>query len=204
MSETVAILTPRQRLQLSWRVNGGFRVLDIAGEVDAFTRDLLRECLMTAAVSDDGRGDSIVLNLAGVSFLDSAGLGVLVGAWRRMQAGEGILALAAPSRQVRRIFTITGLSRTFRIYDTEMQAVHACQRLASGAYGTLTIVGARPVGCRQAGPPEPGHGRQSLLLPAERLALAATARPARVGRSGKRAPTPRRLSVPFQPRQGPP
>ncbi len=97
MSETIAALTPAQRLQLTWRLSGGVHVVDVAGEVDVFTCGVLRDRLLAAVTDSDGH--SVVVNLAGISFLDSSGLGILVAIWHRMQARQGILALAAPPRQ---------------------------------------------------------------------------------------------------------
>jgi anti-sigma B factor antagonist len=139
MSETITTLTPGQRLHLRWRLNGGIRVVDVVGEVDVFTCRLLRDRLLMA-VTDDGGGHSLIVNLAGVSFLDSSGLGILVGVWHRMQACPGILALAAPTRQVQRIFNITGLAKAFSVYDTEVQAVQACRGRDGVACRTLKIV----------------------------------------------------------------
>ena len=52
----------------------------------------------------------LVLNLADVSFIDSTGIGVLVGVWRRTKATDGSLALATPSRQAQSVLDATGLT----------------------------------------------------------------------------------------------
>jgi anti-sigma B factor antagonist len=78
-------------------------------------------------VSDENyRG--LVVNLAGVTFIDSTGIGVLVGVWRRVRATDGSLALAAPSRQVQGILNATGLTKVLSIYSVEADAVQACVR----------------------------------------------------------------------------
>jgi anti-sigma B factor antagonist len=53
----------------------------------------------------------LVVNLASVNFMDSTGLGVLVGVWHRLGARHSSLALAAPSRQIQRILDTTGLTK---------------------------------------------------------------------------------------------
>jgi anti-sigma B factor antagonist len=68
------------------------------------------------------------VNLDNVDFIDSTGIGVLIGVWRRAQAGRGNLALAAPSRRTRRIFDIAGVSEIFSIHDSVAEAVQACCR----------------------------------------------------------------------------
>jgi anti-sigma B factor antagonist len=67
------------------------------------------------------------VNLASVSFLDSTGVGVLVGIWHRVGATRGCLTLAAPSRQARGVLETTGLAKVLPIYDTEAAAVQACR-----------------------------------------------------------------------------
>ena len=117
-----------ERLQLGYRLISGITVVDVAGEVDVLTCGLLRDRLLLAVT--DAYRRSLVINLAEVRFLDSAGLGVLIGVRHRMQATDGVMALAAPSRQARKVLHTAGLTGTFLIYDTEAQAVQACQQPA--------------------------------------------------------------------------
>jgi anti-sigma B factor antagonist len=119
-----------QRLQLGYRLISGVTVVDVAGEVDVHTCGLLRDRLLLAVTDAPRR--SLVINLADVSFMDSTGLGVLTGVWHRMQAAEGTMALAEPSRQVRTVLDTAGLTGTFLICDTEAQAMQACRRPACG------------------------------------------------------------------------
>jgi anti-sigma B factor antagonist len=104
--------------------------VDVVGEVDVLTCGLLRDRLLLA-VTDDARR-SLVVNPADMSFIDSTGIGVLVGVWHRMQATEGILVLAAPSRQARAVLDTTGLTSAFSVCDSEAQAVQACRQWAGG------------------------------------------------------------------------
>jgi anti-sigma B factor antagonist len=118
-----------ERLQLGYRLISGVTVVDVIGEVDVLTCGLLRDRLL--AVTDDARR-SLVVNLADVSFIDSTGLGVLVGVWHRMQAAQGILVLAAPSPQARTVLDATRLTQAFSVCATEAQAVQACRESAGG------------------------------------------------------------------------
>ena len=67
----------------------------------------------------------IVLDLEGVQFMDSAGLGELV-AWKKraLQLG-GDMHLLRPHKRIRDMFELTALTRVFRIFDTEAEAVAA-------------------------------------------------------------------------------
>jgi len=73
-------------------------VLD--GEIDIATAPAIRRILL-AAIS--GGNVQLAVNMSGVTFIDAAGIGVLVAAANRARQAEGGLSLLAPSRQVRRL-----------------------------------------------------------------------------------------------------
>lgn len=116
----------QERLVLQYRLDGGVAVVRVSGEVDVATCGLLRDGLLRVVGDEYYRG--VVVNLAGVNFIDSAGIGVLVGVWHRARASDGSMALAVPSRQVQGILEITGLTKVFPIFNSETEAVQAwCQ-----------------------------------------------------------------------------
>src|SRR4029077_5495580 len=104
------------RLRLDYCLDGGVAVVKVTGEVDVSTSSSLRDSLLRVITDENHQG--LVVNLAGVSFLDSTGVGVLVGIWHRVCATPGCLTLAAPSRQVRGVLETTGLTKVFHIYGT--------------------------------------------------------------------------------------
>jgi anti-anti-sigma regulatory factor len=75
---------------------------------------------------DEGHS-RLVVNLGSVSFIDSTGLGVLVGVWHRLSPNDGVLALAAPSAEVRGLLEATSLSKPFSICENTAEAVQACR-----------------------------------------------------------------------------
>jgi anti-sigma B factor antagonist len=102
-------------LSLSTRTVASHLVLEVGGEVDLYTAPELRERL-TALV--EGGNRRIVVDLGRVEFLDSTGLGVLVGALRRLRGVDGELALVCAQERLLKIFRITGLDRVFTLYDS--------------------------------------------------------------------------------------
>jgi anti-sigma B factor antagonist len=114
--------SPGGRLVLECRLEQGIPVVRVGGEVDVSTSGELRSSLL-AAVSTKA-SQSLVVNLADVQFIDSTGIGVLVGLWRRIRAGNGRLVLAAPSSQVRRTLDTAGLTEVLPCYELESEAVH--------------------------------------------------------------------------------
>jgi anti-sigma B factor antagonist len=98
----------------------GWSVARVAGEVDIATAPKLREQLL-AAVSR--HGPRVVLDLTDVGFLDSTGLGVIVGVLKRTRTLGGDLRLVCPNPTIRRVFEITALDRTMPLADTVDEAL---------------------------------------------------------------------------------
>ncbi len=97
-------------------------IIHLKGEIDLHTcggfRDTLRDLI------DDKRND-IVIDLAAVPYLDSAALGVLVDAVRRVREFDGSIFLVATTPFVRRAFEITRLVKIFQLSDSVDDALSA-------------------------------------------------------------------------------
>jgi anti-anti-sigma factor len=82
-------------------------VLVVRGEIDVATSPRLRDEL-NAVIARGAR--HITLEFAGVSFVDSSGLGVLVGTYKRLHDdGDGSIRIVDAQASVRKVFEITGL-----------------------------------------------------------------------------------------------
>jgi anti-sigma B factor antagonist len=99
---------------------GDCAVLRIVGEIDIYTAPALRERLVELLATGVKH---VVLDTSGVTFLDSSGLGVLVGARKRMGAHDGSLALVATQERIVQLFRITGLIRLFPPHATVSAAI---------------------------------------------------------------------------------
>jgi len=102
-------------LSVSTRAVASYTVLEVAGEIDVYTAPQLRERLIALV---EGGARYVVVDLSGVEFLDSTGLGVLVGALKRLRGVNGELRLVCAHERLLKIFRITGLDRVFALYDT--------------------------------------------------------------------------------------
>jgi anti-sigma B factor antagonist len=100
----------------------GFTVIEVAGEIDVYTAPRLRERLVSLVESGSYQ---LIVDMENVEFLDSTGLGVLVGGLKRVRAHEGWIDLVCTQTRILRIFRITGLNRVFSIYDTVPEALAA-------------------------------------------------------------------------------
>jgi anti-sigma B factor antagonist len=112
----------RMELSLSTYDSGDHKVLEVGGEVDVYTAPRLREKLVEL-VEQGAR--HVVVDLSRVEFLDSTGLGVLVGALKRLRAVNGTFGLVCAHERLLKIFRITALDRVFQLYDTVAAATGA-------------------------------------------------------------------------------
>jgi len=90
-------------------------LVSVSGEIDVYTSPVLRERLIEAM---DGGCETIIVLLDGVGFIDSSGLGVLVGALRRARERNGGLVLVCSREPILKVFRITGLDKVFPIVST--------------------------------------------------------------------------------------
>ena len=109
-------------LKLGHHAKDGIEVIDVQGEIDMYSAPRLRE-LFVDLVSKGSY--QLVVNLDKVGFLDSTGLGVLVGGLRRVRAHDGSMDLVCAQQPILKILKITGLTEVFGIYQTVDQAIAA-------------------------------------------------------------------------------
>jgi anti-sigma B factor antagonist len=105
-------------LQISRSTEGEWAVITVTGEVDVATSpDLL------AALEDErSKHSKLVIDLAGVTFIDSTGLGVMVQAKRTFDQ-EGSLRLVVAEANVKKVFEITGLDGVLRLFGSREEAL---------------------------------------------------------------------------------
>jgi anti-sigma B factor antagonist len=109
-------------LKLGHYRKDGIEVVTVDGEIDIYTVPRLRELLIELTRKGSYR---LVVDLDKVGFLDSTGLGVLVGALKRVRPYDGWLDLVCTRERILNIFKITGLTKVFGIYQTVDQAIAA-------------------------------------------------------------------------------
>ncbi|MFC0190415.1 STAS domain-containing protein [Fictibacillus aquaticus] len=86
--------------------------LKLAGEVDAYTAPKLKEVLVPLTEKE---GQEIIIDLSGIEYMDSTGLGIFVGALKSTKANNSSMKLRGMTERVRRIFEITGLTEVMDI-----------------------------------------------------------------------------------------
>ncbi len=99
-------------LAITSTAQGARTVVHVGGEIDVYTAPALRRHLDEQI--QRGCRD-LVVDLAEVTFLDSTGLGVLVGRLKLIRSQGGIMRIVATQERVLKVFTITGLDRVFEL-----------------------------------------------------------------------------------------
>lgn len=107
---------------VSSTTRNGRTVVDVTGEVDVYTAPALRERL--TALVDAGRTD-LVVDLTAVRFMDSTGLGLLVGVLKRIRGLDGQLQLVIDAERLLKVFRITSLDQVFTVRATRDEALNA-------------------------------------------------------------------------------
>jgi anti-sigma B factor antagonist len=109
-------------LSVTTREEGGRTIVEVGGEIDVYSAPALRDRLNGLVA--EGHHDLIV-DMQGVEFLDSTGLGVLVGGLKRVRTHNGSLQLVCSQERVLKVFRITGLTKVFVIHDSIDKALAA-------------------------------------------------------------------------------
>ena len=112
-------------LEINVDDTGEYTVCRPVGELDAFTVGQFREVL-----TELGGSQRLLIDLSGVPFLDSAGLGALIGGVRRAREAGGDVAVYGARPAVARLLHTTGFDRVASVSESEQDAAAA---LSDGA-----------------------------------------------------------------------
>jgi anti-sigma B factor antagonist len=102
------------------------QVFELVGSLDIATSPTVRAALTSASERGNHR---LIVDLTRVDFLDSTGLGALIGGQRRAKEFDGEVRLVAKEGQILRLLRITGLLKVFAVYPTLDEAVADGQRV---------------------------------------------------------------------------
>src|SRR3982751_5804221 len=111
---------PPVELSVTSRQEGTRTVIAVGGEIDVYTAPSLRERLNELVAA--GHYDLIV-DMEKVEFLDSTGLGGLVGGLKRVRSYDGTLRLVCSQEEILTVFRITGLTKVCPIHPTLQEAL---------------------------------------------------------------------------------
>jgi anti-sigma B factor antagonist len=107
-------------LTLETRDVDGRTIVTVGGEIDVYTAPKLRDKITELVAAGTY---NLVIDMEAVEFLDSTGLGVLVGGLKKVRAHEGSLQLVCNQDRLLKIFRITGLAKVFVIHESAEAAL---------------------------------------------------------------------------------
>ncbi|RKD22256.1 anti-sigma B factor antagonist [Caminicella sporogenes DSM 14501] len=84
--------------------------VELTGEVDIYTSNILKETLNELILKEE---TDIVLDCEKLDYIDSTGLGVLIGILKRLKNNEKNIIIANPKSNISKLFKITGLDKIF-------------------------------------------------------------------------------------------
>ena len=99
-------------LEISSEITDAKAIIRIEGEVDVSNAAELRDALDTALA--DGAKE-VEADFAEVAYIDSTGIGVLVGVAHRAQESDSVLVVANPQKNVERVFTLLGVDKDLNV-----------------------------------------------------------------------------------------
>ncbi|MCK9343169.1 MAG: STAS domain-containing protein, partial [Massilibacteroides sp.] len=112
-------------MELQTERRDGILTFVIQGRLDGYGAGQLSDAVQ-ASLQDDDR--SVVFDLAGLSYLSSAGIRVLIAVKKQLKERSGILALAGMQEYPRNVLDMAGVTPIFSIYSGVEEAVSACKR----------------------------------------------------------------------------
>jgi anti-sigma B factor antagonist len=101
-------------------LGGDVHLVELEGQIDLYSAPAFKEHVLGAVESGKRR---LVVDLSGVEFMDSTGLSVLVGAWKRVRPDGGSVTIVSQREDVRRLFELVGLDYAFAICARREDAV---------------------------------------------------------------------------------
>ena len=110
-------------MEISERNDGKVTILSLTGKVTLGEGDVLLKDKLHSLLNQ-GRKD-VLLNLAQVSYVDSAGLGAIVGAYTTMTREGGSLKLANVTKKLQDLLSITKLLTVFETFDSEDEGLRS-------------------------------------------------------------------------------
>ncbi|WEG11447.1 anti-sigma F factor antagonist [Pullulanibacillus sp. KACC 23026] len=110
-------------LQVKLEVKHEVLCIRLEGELDHHTADELRARVTEAIEKQPVR--HILLNLGNLEFMDSSGLGVILGRYKQITSTGGEMVVCSISPPVKRLFEMSGLFKIIRFEENEDYALHA-------------------------------------------------------------------------------
>jgi len=101
-------------LQLSFQLRGNTLIVNVSGELDHHYSEYFREKVEEKLLESNVK--NLVLDFKGLTFMDSSGIGVIIGRYKNISKLGGKLLIANVKSNIERIFEISGLNKIVPVY----------------------------------------------------------------------------------------
>jgi anti-sigma B factor antagonist len=119
------------RIRTASRQTGGISIVDVQGVITVGEGNMMLREIVTSLMKEGNK--KLLLNLRGVEYVDSAGLGELVKTHTTLQRQGGQLKIVNLNQKVQDLFKATGLHKVFDVHENEAKAIQSFGSLATGA-----------------------------------------------------------------------
>lgn len=109
-------------MQVKFSNKGTTLIISVIGELDHHSADYVREKIEGEMIKASTK--NIVFDFSKISFMDSSGIGIIMGRYKSMQTMGGKVALAGLNPQIKRIFEVSGLFKLVSEFDSIDSAVN--------------------------------------------------------------------------------
>lgn len=96
-------------------------IIRVIGEIDHHTSEIIRERIDKEFSRSNAK--NIIFDFSGINFMDSSGIGIIMGRYRNAEQIGGKIAITGANASLDRIFNISGLYKIINIYEDVEQAV---------------------------------------------------------------------------------
>ncbi|MFZ5649800.1 MAG: anti-sigma F factor antagonist [Bacillota bacterium] len=109
-------------MDIQIEITGGAMVVRLSGEIDLAVADTLRNSL-ESQLDNNPQVKNIILNLDRVTYIDSSGLGVMLGRYRRLSKHGGRMFIVGAAPQVKKVLDLSGLLNIMQECPSESSAL---------------------------------------------------------------------------------
>lgn len=100
-------------MEVNFTEKGRHKIININGDVNIFNASQLQKAFLSIAEDEN---ESVVINLSGVNYMDSSGIGALVAGQKKIKANNSSFGLVNVNDNVLNILKLATLDRFFKIY----------------------------------------------------------------------------------------
>jgi stage II sporulation protein AA (anti-sigma F factor antagonist) len=112
-------------LQVKFTNKGSTLVISIIGELDHHTAEYIRQKIDSEIIKSTTK--NIIFDFSKLTFMDSSGIGVIIGRYKNIQKLNGKAAIVNANQQIRRILEMSGLLRIMILHDSVDKAFDMLQ-----------------------------------------------------------------------------